>query len=60
MPGVDGLELFSLLADVVEISRKALLTANIQDHVKQQTESQGITFMNKPINEDVIRAFITD
>jgi len=59
MPGFDGLELFSRLADAVNIEKKALLTANIQENIKQRTESAGITFINKPINEDAIRAFIS-
>ena len=58
MPGVNGLELFAKLAEMIDIPKKALLTANIQEHIRHKTESLGITFINKPINEETIRAFI--
>ena len=58
MPGIDGLQLFEQLANLIDIPKRALLTANIQDHIRRKTESHGITFLSKPIVEDTIRAFI--
>lgn len=56
MPGMTGLDLFRQLGDMVP--KGALLTANIQPHIKEEAESMGITFLNKPISEDVVKPFI--
>ncbi len=58
MPGMTGLELISALAAKLTIPKIALLTANIQDEIKAQALSAGVTFLNKPINEDVIAGFL--
>ena len=58
MPGMTGLELISALEKLISIPKRALLTANIQDEIKQQTDLAGITFLNKPINEEVIGQFL--
>jgi len=58
MPGMTGLELISALADKLTIPKIALLTANIQDEIKAQALAAGVTFLNKPINEDVIASFL--
>ncbi len=58
MPGMTGLELITALATKVTIPKIALLTANIQDEIKAQALAAGVTFLNKPINEDVIASFL--
>lgn len=58
MPGMTGLELISALASKLTIPKIALLTANIQDEIKAQALAAGVTFLNKPINEDVIASFL--
>lgn len=58
MPGMTGLELISALAHKLTIPKVALLTANIQNQIKEQASALGVTFMNKPINEDVIVTFL--
>jgi CheY-like chemotaxis protein len=58
MPGRTGLELYAALASVVEIEKKALLTANVQDAIRDEAESAGVTFLSKPIDEVVFRKFI--
>ena len=58
MPGMTGLELISALAKKLTIPKVALLTANIQDEIKAQALAAGVTFMNKPINEEVIADFL--
>jgi two-component system, chemotaxis family, chemotaxis protein CheY len=58
MPGMDGLALATkLLARFPEI-KIGLLTANIQDIVRQKAEALGITFIPKPITEERILGFI--
>jgi len=58
MPGMTGLELITALATKLTIPKIALLTANIQDEIKAQALAAGVTFLNKPINEDVIASFL--
>ncbi|NQZ22943.1 MAG: response regulator [Colwellia sp.] len=58
MPGMTGLELIAALEQVISIPKRALLTANIQDEIKQQAIQAGVTFLNKPINEDDISLFL--
>lgn len=58
MPGMTGLELISALEKLLSIPKRALLTANIQDEIKKKTELAGVTFLNKPIAEDVISNFL--
>lgn len=58
MPGMTGLELISALADKQTIPKVALLTANIQNEIKEQALAAGVTFLNKPVNEEVIAAFL--
>ena len=60
MPGMTGLELISALADKLTIPKVALLTANIQNEIKEQALAAGVTFLNKPVNEDVISTFLHD
>jgi CheY-like chemotaxis protein len=60
MPGMTGLELISALGEKLTIPKIALLTANIQDEIKAQALAAGVTFLNKPINEDVIASFLHD
>ena len=58
MPGRTGLALYAALASVVDIEKKALLTANVQDAIRDEAESAGVTFMSKPIDEVVIHKCI--
>ncbi|PKG81975.1 response regulator [Colwellia sp. 75C3] len=58
MPGMTGLELISALADKLTIPKVALLTANIQNEIREQALAAGVTFLNKPVNEEVIATFL--
>ena len=58
MPGMTGLELFNELKGMINIPKRVLLTANIQDDIKTRTLEAGIVFLNKPISEDVVAPFI--
>ena len=58
MPGMTGLELLGQIRE--EIPKAALLTANIQPHIKAEAESMGVVFLNKPISEEVVVPFISE
>ncbi len=56
MPGMNGLELWQKIRG--QVNQGALLTANIQPHIQAEAESLGVSFLNKPISEEVVRPFI--
>ncbi len=58
MPGMDGLLLASNLLERFPRAKIGLLTANIQDAVKQKAEALKISFISKPITEEKILKFI--
>lgn len=58
MPGMTGLELIAKLADLITIPKVALLTANIQDEIKAEAVKAGVTFLNKPVEENIIANFL--
>jgi len=58
MPGMNGLTLCTELREKFPDANIALLTANIQDSVKERTEAMGITFIQKPVTEDKIATFM--
>jgi len=60
MPGMTGLELYHELEGMLSIPKRALLTANIQDDIRERTLEAGIEFLNKPISEDVIAPFLNN
>jgi two-component system chemotaxis response regulator CheY len=60
MPGMDGLLLASKLRERFPNIKIGLLTANIQDRVRQKASSLGIGFISKPITEEKIINFIRE
>ncbi|MES9855127.1 MAG: response regulator [Sedimenticola sp.] len=58
MEGLDGLELCKQLKVKFPNIQGALLTANIQDVLRQRAEEGGLMFINKPVNPDLIIAFL--
>ncbi|MDQ7048180.1 MAG: response regulator [Enterobacterales bacterium] len=58
MPGMDGITLAAHLKAEFPQAKMALLTANIQDSVKQLAESMNIMFIRKPITQAKIKSFI--
>ena len=59
MPGdINGLDLASELRGRFLNAKISLLTANIQEAVKQKAEKIGIGFIPKPITEEKILAFL--
>lgn len=58
MPGMDGLELAEKLQAIYPEAIYSLLTANIQDVIKERAEQLNLTFIGKPITEDKIGAYL--
>jgi two-component system, chemotaxis family, chemotaxis protein CheY len=58
MPGMDGLVLGTKLLERFPNAKIGLLTANVQDIVREKAKTLGITFIPKPITEERILGFI--
>ena len=58
MPGMDGLMLAKELLQHFPDIKIGLLTANIQDMIRQKAKDLGISFIPKPITEEKILSFI--
>ena len=54
MPGIDGLEVIRQLQHKLPDSRMALMTANIQDAIKEEANKLGATCIHKPVTEESI------
>lgn len=59
MPGMGGIEAAKRLKAVYPQAVVTLLTANIQDPVRDQADSLGVGFMSKPVRADVLMAFLS-
>jgi len=59
MPGMGGIEAAKRLKAVYPQAVITLLTANIQDPVRDQADSLGVGFMSKPVRADVLMAFLS-
>jgi len=58
MPGMDGITLAEKLKASYPEARMALLTANIQDSIRDRAKELDIEFIQKPITEDKVVAFV--
>lgn len=58
MPGMDGLVLAKELLQRFPKAKIGLLTANIQQMVREKADALGINFISKPITEEKILSFI--
>jgi len=58
MPGINGLELAELLKPLFPYAKMALLTANVQQAIRDRASALDIKFIAKPITADNISAFI--
>ena len=54
MPGIDGLEVIRQLQHKLPDSKMVLMTANIQDSIKEEANKLGATCIHKPVTEDSI------
>jgi two-component system, chemotaxis family, chemotaxis protein CheY len=60
MPGMDGLELAQAIKSQQPDTRIALLTANVQDSIRERAEAMGVSFFRKPITEKVITEILDE
>ncbi|MBM3226597.1 MAG: response regulator, partial [Candidatus Tectomicrobia bacterium] len=51
MPGIDGLTLATQLREHHPTAHMSLITANIQDSVRQRAAAAGVRFIPKPVTE---------
>ncbi len=58
MPGIGGLEAAQRLCERCPKAVVSLLTANIQDPIRQKAAELGIGFMSKPLRDEALRAFL--
>jgi len=58
MPGMDGITLIKKLRESFANAQIALLTANIQDSIKKQTDEVGVEFIQKPITQEKIQNYV--
>lgn len=49
LPGMDGLELVSRIRENNQTTAIAVITANIQNPVRQRAEAMGAVFIEKPL-----------
>lgn len=54
MPGMNGLELAEKMKATQPNSKMYLLTANIQDAIRNKAADLGVEFIPKPINEEKV------
>ena len=59
MPGMDGLTLATRLQHTHPAASITLVTANIQESVRQRAEAAGMGFIAKPITADNVLACIS-
>ncbi len=58
MPGIDGLEVAKLIKDGAPDAVITLLTANIQDSIRDQAAGLHVGFMSKPVRETDLVQFL--
>lgn len=58
MPGRDGLTVAPELMSSCPNAKIALLTGNSQERVRELAKKQGLVFVNKPVTEKNVLAFL--
>ena len=58
MPGKNGLELAEMVLAADPEARLVLCTANVQEVIKERAAEFGVSFINKPINDEKITRLI--
>src|SRR5215510_2588320 len=59
MPGMDGLTLAAKLKHTHPTAAITLITANIQESVRQRAAAAGMVFIAKPVTEDNVLACLS-
>jgi len=60
MPGIGGLVAARQLLTLHPGVAIAMLTANIQDAIRQQADDLGVAFLTKPVRPDNLLAFLVN
>ena len=58
MPGMNGIDLAALVKERYPAARIALLTANVQAALRKRAAELGVGFIDKPVNETKVAAFV--
>lgn len=58
MPGIGGVETARRMKDLCPTATICLVTANIQDHIRDEAEALGVGFMPKPVERGPLLAFL--
>ncbi len=59
MPGMDGVTTATRLKASHPGARITLLTANIQDTIREKARATGVEFIGKPITDEKIEGFLS-
>jgi CheY-like chemotaxis protein len=59
MPGMGGLETARLFRERFPTASLSLLTANIQDSVREEAARLGIEYIAKPLRDEILVRFLT-
>ncbi|ARJ64997.1 chemotaxis protein [Magnetospirillum sp. ME-1] len=59
MPGMGGLETARLFRERFPAAALSLLTANIQDSVREEAARLGVGYITKPLREEILVRFLT-
>lgn len=60
MPGASGLDVVSSLRDAAPRANLTLVTANIQNSIRQRAEAAGCRFVAKPVTAEKIDKLLAD
>ncbi len=60
MPGMDGLTLGVKLRKLYPDVKLSMLTANVQEAVREKASTAGIGFIGKPVTEEKIVSFLDE
>lgn len=59
MPGQSGLDAARLFRDRFPAILVSLLTANIQDSIREQAAAMGVGYISKPLKDELLLDFLT-
>lgn len=60
MPGMDGLELASRVAERCPGAARLMCTANVQQRLEQRAQEQGVPVLHKPLSEAALRSRLSE
>ena len=56
MPGINGIEFSESILGLQKAKQLFLVTANIQENIKQKAEKIGIHFIEKPLDQEKVES----